>query len=90
MCNPWFMLIMMQHLGRDYVVWDKTASIQFVKPGKGTVFATFHIPPETIQGIRAGADAGEKIEPVFSVDVVDEKGEVVAKVEKRLYVRKKR
>jgi hypothetical protein len=47
MCDPWFMLILMQHLGRDYIVWDKAAVIQFVKPGKGTVYATFHIPPET-------------------------------------------
>ena len=90
MCDPWFMLIMMQHLGRDYIVWDKTASIQFVKPGRGTVTAIFHIPAETIEEIRAQADQGEKLEPVFSVDAVDEQGEVVAKVEKRLYVRKKK
>jgi len=90
MCDPFFMLIMMQNLGGDYIVWDKTASIQFVKPGRGTVTAMFHIPPETIEEIRAQADQGEKLEPVFSVDVVDEQGEVVAKVEKRLYVRKKK
>jgi hypothetical protein len=81
---------MMQHLGRDYIVWDKAASIQFVKPGRGTVTAIFHIPPETIEELRAQADAGEKLEPVFTVDVVDEQGEVVARVEKRLYVRKKK
>ena len=90
MCDPFFMLILIQHLGRDYIVWDKAASIQFMKPGKGTVFATFHVPPETIEELRARADAGEKLEPVFSVNVVDEQGEVVATVEKRLYVRKKK
>ena len=89
MCDPWFMLILMQHLGRDYIVWDKAAVIQFVTPGKGTVYATFHIPPETIAAIKAQADAGEKLEPVFNVNVVDGTGEVVATVEKRLYVRKK-
>ena len=90
MCDPWFMLIMMQHLGRDYVVWDKAASIQFVKPGRGTVTATFHLPPETIEAIRAQVDRGEKLEPVYTVDVIDEQGEVVAQVEKRLYVRTRR
>jgi acyl-coenzyme A thioesterase PaaI-like protein len=90
MCDPFFMLILMQHLGRDYIVWDKAASIQFVKPGKGTVYATFHISPETIAAIKAQADAGEKLEPVFNVDVVDSAGEVIARVEKRLYVRKKK
>jgi hypothetical protein len=90
MCDPFFMLLLLEHMGRDYIVWDKAASIQFFKPGRGTVTATFHVPPEPIESIRAQVDAGEKLEPVFNVDVVDEQGEVVAKVEKRLYVRKKK
>jgi acyl-coenzyme A thioesterase PaaI-like protein len=90
MCDPWFMLILMQHLGRDYVVWDKAASIQFLKPGRGTVTATFHIPPEQIAELRAQADREGKIEPLFNVDVIDAQGEIVAKVEKRLYIRRKK
>ncbi len=89
MCDPFFMLLLMQHLGREYIVWDKTASIQFVKPGRGIVHAIFRIPPEKIEAIRTQADRDEKLELVFSVNVIDEQGEVVAKVEKRLYVRKK-
>src|SRR5512142_1908587 len=45
MCDPWFMLILMRALGPGYIVWDKAASIQFLQPGRGTVTATFHIPP---------------------------------------------
>ena len=89
MCDPFFMLILLEHLGRDYIVWDKAASIQFLKPGRGTVTATFHISPEQIAELRAQADREGKIEPLFNVDVIDEQGEVVAKVEKRLYIRKK-
>ncbi|MBI5303300.1 MAG: YiiD C-terminal domain-containing protein [Chloroflexi bacterium] len=89
MCDPWFMLILMNALGADYVVWDKSASIQFLKPGRGIVSATFHIPGETIDAIRAQADAGQKIEPTFAVDVVSDTGEVIARVEKLLYVRRK-
>ncbi len=84
------MLIPMEHLGREYIVWDKAATIQFVKPGRGTVTATFHIAPEQIAEMRAQADREGKIEPLFSVDVIDEQGEIVAKVEKRLYIRKKK
>ncbi len=89
MCDPWFMLILMRLLGHDYIVWDKAASIQFLKPGRGTVTATFHIPPERVDEIRAAADREKKVEPTFTVDVVDEKNQVVARVEKLLYVRKK-
>ncbi|MCL4268592.1 MAG: YiiD C-terminal domain-containing protein [Anaerolineales bacterium] len=89
MCDPWFMLILMRQLGADYIVWDKAASIQFKKPGKGTVRARFHISPERVEEIRKDADAQTKIEPTFVVDVVDTEGQVIARVEKLLYVRRK-
>lgn len=89
MCDPFFMLILMHALGDEYIVWDKAAHIQFIRPGRGTVYATFHIPPERIAEIRAAADRGEKVEPTFTVEVVDEKNEIVARVEKLLYVRKR-
>ena len=90
MCDPFFMLLLLEHMGRDYIVWDKAAAIQFVKPGRGTVSATFHVTPEQIEDLRAQVEQAGKIEPLFNVDVIDEQGEVVAKVEKRLYVRKKK
>jgi len=89
MCDPWFMLILMRALGTDYIVWDKAASIQFLKPGRSTVTATFHIPQKRIDEIRRGADDGQKLEPMFTVDVLDAQGEAIARVEKLLYVRKK-
>ena len=88
MCDPFFMLILIEALGRDYVVWDKAATIRFRRPGRSTVKATFHIPQERIDEIRAAADPGGKVEPVFTMEVVDEMGEVVADVEKLLYVRR--
>ena len=89
MCDPFFVLILSAALGRDYIVWDKAAAIRFLRPGRGTVNATFHIPQERIDEIRAAADAGDKVEPTFQVTVVDGEGKVVAEVEKLLYVRRK-
>jgi acyl-coenzyme A thioesterase PaaI-like protein len=90
MCDPWFMLMLMRMLGEDYIVWDKAANIQFVRPGRGTVTATFCVTREQAAEIRARADAGEKIEPTFSVNVMDEQNQIVAHVDKLLYVRKKK
>jgi acyl-coenzyme A thioesterase PaaI-like protein len=89
MCDPFYMLILFEQLGRDYIVWDKAATIRFRRPGKGMVRAVFHIPPEKIEEIRAAADREGKVEPVFTVEVRDEQGELVAEVEKVLYVRRK-
>ncbi|MFZ5819759.1 MAG: YiiD C-terminal domain-containing protein [Chloroflexota bacterium] len=89
MCDPWFMLILMRALGEDYIVWDKAAGIRFVNPGRGTVRARFHIPQSRVDEIRAAADQNRKVEPTFTVDVLDAEGNVVAQVEKLLYVRRK-
>jgi uncharacterized protein DUF4442 len=90
MCDPFFMLILINNLGPDYVVWDKAATIRFKKPGKGMVKAVFHIPSERIEEIRAQADARGKIEPQFQTVVTDADGNVIAEVDKLLYVRKKK
>jgi acyl-coenzyme A thioesterase PaaI-like protein len=89
MCDPWFMLILMRALGTNYIVWDKAASVQFLRPGRGTVTATFHIPQQRVDEIRLVVDSGLKSEPTFTVDVLDAQGAVVAHVEKLLYVRRK-
>ena len=89
MCDPWFMLILMRSLGRDYIVWDKAASIKFKKPGRGRVKAQFHVPLERLDEIRRDVDANGRVEPIFKVDVLDDEGQVIATVEKVLYVRRK-
>jgi acyl-coenzyme A thioesterase PaaI-like protein len=89
MCDPFYALILARILGSDYIVWDKAASIRFVRPGRGTVQARFEIPRERVEEIRAAADAGEKVEPVFEARVVDAEGKTVAELEKVLYVRRK-
>jgi len=90
MCDPWFVLILMRALGSDYIVWDKAASIQFLQPGRGKVTAIFHIPLKRVNEIRTEADTNRKIEPTFTVDVLDAEGKAVARVEKLLYVRRKK
>jgi len=89
MCDPFFMLILMEQLGRDYIVWDKAATIRFRRPGRGPVFADFHIPQERIEEIRRTVEDKGVTEPVFTVDVLNEEGKRVADVEKLLYVRRK-
>ena len=90
MCDPWYMLALIRLLGNEYIVWDKAASIKFVSPGRGKVTATFHIPQERVDQIRADAERDGKTEPTFAADVLDEHGKVVAHVEKLLYVRMKK
>lgn len=89
MTDPFYMLMLIENLGRDYIVWDKSASIRFRKPGKGKMRATFRLTEEQIESIRQQLQTQEKVEPTFIVPVTDEAGELVAEVQKLLHVRKK-
>jgi hypothetical protein len=90
MCDPFYMFILLENMGPEYIVWDKAATIRFKKPGTGTVSARFHISQEKIEEIRATLETEWKVEPTFTVEVKNEQGEVVAEVDKLLYVRKKK
>ena len=89
MTDPFYMLMLMQIMGRDYIIWDKAASIRFKKPGKGRVTATFSLTPEQIEGYKEQLKTNEKIEPVLMVKIFDEENHTVAEVEKVLYIKKK-
>ena len=87
--DPMYMLMLMRILGREYVVWDKASTIRFRKPGRTTLFATFLIPEAEIDAIRQLTAAGEPVDRVYQVDLVDGEGVVHASVEKTIYVRRK-
>jgi acyl-coenzyme A thioesterase PaaI-like protein len=89
MTDPFFMIMLLKNLGGDYLVWDKSGSIEYVAPGRGTVSAHFHLSEKRIAEIRAQAAGGEKVLPEFEVYVKDAEGAIVARVRKVLYVRLK-
>ena len=89
MTDAFYMLMLMANLGRDYIVWDKAASIRYRKPGKGTVRAEFRLSDAQLDDIRDKLKALPKYEPAFRVEVKDEQGIVIAEVEKLLHVRLK-
>ena len=89
MTDPWFMLMLMQKLGRGYIVWDKGARIDFKKPGIGKLVAHFHFTDEEIVDIRTKADAAGKYVFEKRAEVKNDQGEIVTLVDKILYVRKK-
>ena len=87
MCDPFFMFIILIQLGQEYIVWDKTASIEFVKPGKGTVYAEFKLSPEQISEIKEAVDRDGKGVFEFPCEVKDGNGNLIAKLQKGVYVR---
>lgn len=89
MSDPFFVFIIIANLGTDYIVWDKSAAIDFLKPAKGTITAVFEISRERLDEIRAEVDVMGKNTYHFEVELTDEAGVKVARVSKEIYVRNK-
>ena len=88
MCDPFFVLILVQKLGTGLQVWDKAATIRFRRPGRGRVEAHFEIPAERIEEIRQILDRDGRCEPTFIAEVQNEEGEIVATVDKVLSIKR--
>jgi len=89
MTDPFYMVMLMENLGGGYVVWDKSATIRFRRPGRGKVRAEFRLSGEVIEEIRFAAEREGRAEREFVVEVKSETGEVIAEVKKLLHVRNK-
>lgn len=89
MTDPWYMLMLIKNLGNGYIVWDKAATINFRKPGKGKVTAHFHLKEDHLEEIRATLVTQNKMDYIFKVEIKDTEGKLIAEVDKVLYIRKK-
>jgi hypothetical protein len=90
MTDPFYPLMLQYNLGPGYIVWTKSASMEFVSPGRTIARAGFLLSPENLDEIRRETASGKKFEPVFYVDICDPAAGLIAKVSLTLYVRKSR
>lgn len=89
MVDPWYMLMLIKNLGNQYIVWDKSAAIEFKKPGRGKVIAEFNLTKEKIEEVKQHVAANKKMDVHFEVLIYDEQKVLIAKVDKVIYVRSK-
>ena len=87
--DPMYMILLIHILGPGYTVWDKAATIRFVKPGRSTLYARFVIAEEEIAAIKRLLETAPSIDRVYRVDLTDAAGVVHATTEKTIYIRKK-
>lgn len=89
MTDPFYMVMILKNLGNDYIVWDKRSEIEYVSPGKATVFAEFNLLDADLDEIKREVEVSGKYLKWFEVDIKTADGTVVAIVKKQIYVRKK-
>lgn len=87
--DPFFMIMLIEILGPDYIVWDKAATIRFLKPGRSTLHARFLVSAGETDEIRRRLESERSIDRVYSVELRDDSGVCHAVVDKTVYVRRR-
>lgn len=86
--DPIYMIMLIRLLGPDYVVWDRSASIRFLKPGRGTLQARFLVPEAETDAIREALETQRSVNRVYTIELKSDDGTVHAVIERTVYVRK--
>lgn len=87
--DPIYMVMLIRNLGPGYVVWDKSASIRFRRPGRTTLYARFVLDQAELDAIRAALETERSVDRTYRVELADREGTVHAEVEKVIHVRHK-
>lgn len=88
--DPIYLVMYTQLLGKDYVVWDKAANIEFIKPGKEALYADFNISEKELVQVKAEITSEGKTIRHYEVLLCNKDGEIHVRVQKTLYMRKKK
>ncbi len=89
MTDPFYMLLYLQNLGKDYIVWDRAGQIEFLKPGRGTVSAEFRIRETDLDRVRRETEQGRRFLFDHEVLIRSSEDELVARVQRTVYFRRK-
>src|SRR5271166_3241786 len=69
--DPIYMLMLIHRLGKQFVVWDKAATIQFKKPGRETLHAHFVVTDEEVAGIRSALETQRSVDRTYMIELKD-------------------
>ncbi len=86
--DPFYMIMLIQNLGKDFVVWDKAATIRFRKPGRATLYARFSLDEAELQTIREQSQTARSLDRVYRIDLLDAQGVLHAEIEKVIHIRR--
>ena len=84
--DPIYAIQLIQIFGKEYVVWDKKAVIDFKRPIKKKAIARFTFTDELIDTIRKELDKNGEYYFDLPVNFVDETGFVYAEIDKTLFI----
>lgn len=87
--DPIYMIMLIKNLGPDYEVWDRAATIRFLRPARQALRASFAVDEEELEAIRRAVRSEGRVDRRYDVELVSAEGTVHAEVEKVVHVRRR-
>jgi uncharacterized protein YaaQ len=87
--DPLYRLMLIRLLGSAYIVWDKAATIRFLKPGRTTLYATCRVDDAELDEIRRLLETEARIDRTYKIALADAQGTVHAEVDKVIRIRRR-
>jgi len=88
--DPIYMIQLMQILGEDYVVWDKSATINYKRPAKQNIYCDFKFTDQEIETIKKRVQNEHEITIEKVTFLKNTENTVFAEVIKILYIADKK
>ena len=84
--DPIYMVQLINILGSDYVVWDKSSEIKYKRPAKKIAFATFEFTKQEIENIKERVVKEKEVDLIKELNIIGPNGEVYCELSKVLYI----
>lgn len=84
--DPHYMIMFMEILGKNYVVWDKGATIKFIRPITHKAKCRFLIDDATIQEVKQIINEKKEHTFEFPLYYEDDKGNKLVAFNKSVYI----
>lgn len=84
--DPIYMVQLIQILGKDYVVWDKSSMVKFKRPASSDAYAVFAFTDDEINQLKADISEKKEVDLVKPVLLTSKDGKLFCEIEKVIYV----
>ena len=87
--DPFYVLILLRHIGKDHNVWDKKSSIEFISPGRSDINYSFSFTQSEIKEIVEKCKDHAPLLKNIDIELKGDDGKTVAKINKIVHIRRK-
>lgn len=84
--DPIYMVQLIQIIGTDYIVWDKSSEVKFKRPANADAFVTFEFSEVEIAYLKQQVAQEKEVEVRKLVELKSKEGKVFCEIEKVIYV----